>query len=56
LDGTLIRTPFAGKRIKAFRRRDGRFPLEDLQGFLQHQPDIEEPFHGEEESEEDEEI
>ena len=34
LDGTSIRVPVAGKRIKVFRRRDERFHNEDLDDFL----------------------
>jgi hypothetical protein len=34
LDGTPCRIPVAGKRIKAFRRRDGRFNEEDLNVIL----------------------
>ena len=33
LDGTHFKVPVAGKRIKAFRRRDGRFRLEDISNF-----------------------
>ena len=28
LDGTQLRIPVAGKRIKAFKRRDGRYSIE----------------------------
>jgi hypothetical protein len=34
LDGTPLRVPVAGKRIKAFKRRDGRFNDEDLESFM----------------------
>jgi hypothetical protein len=30
LDGTLLRIPIAGKRVKVFKRRDGRFYNEEL--------------------------
>lgn len=33
LDGTLLRLPIAGKRIKAFKRRDGRFHSDDIATF-----------------------
>ncbi len=33
LDGTPLRTSVAGKRVKAFRRRDGRFYTEDMDDF-----------------------
>ena len=33
LDGTLLRLPIAGKRIKAFKRRDGRFHSDDIAAF-----------------------
>ena len=33
LDGAVMRSPVAGKRVKAFRRRDGRFNSEDIEGF-----------------------
>lgn len=56
LDGTLIRTPFAGKRIKAFKKRNERFPVEDLDEFLQQQPDDEETYGGEERNDEQEDV
>lgn len=39
LDGTVIRNPVAGKRVKAFRRRDGQFNSEDIEGFQPEQMD-----------------
>ena len=33
LDGTTLRIPIAGKRMKAFKRRDGRFCFENNEGF-----------------------
>ena len=33
LDGIVLKIPIAGKRIKAFRRRDGRFHLDDIAAF-----------------------
>jgi hypothetical protein len=54
LDGTLLRTPFAGKRIKAFRKRDDRSSIEDLHEFLQQQAEDEQTYGTEEESEEHE--
>jgi hypothetical protein len=30
LDGTLLRIPVAGKRVKVFKRRDGRFCSKEL--------------------------
>ena len=33
LDGTVLKIPIAGKRIKAFRRRDGRFHSDDIAAF-----------------------
>ena len=34
LDGTMFKIPIAGKRIKVFRRRDGRFHSVDFESFL----------------------
>ena len=34
LDGTMFKIPIAGKRIKVFRRRDGRFHSNDFESFL----------------------
>ena len=33
LDGTVLKIPIAGKRIKAFKRRDGRFYSDDIAAF-----------------------
>jgi hypothetical protein len=33
LDGTMLKIPVAGKRIKPFRRRDGRFYADDIANF-----------------------
>ena len=33
LDGTVLKIPIAGKQIKAFRRRDGRFHFDDIATF-----------------------
>jgi hypothetical protein len=33
LDGTMFKIPVAGKRIKTFRRRDGRFYADDIADF-----------------------
>jgi hypothetical protein len=33
LDGTMLKIPVAGKRIKTFRRRDGRFYADDIADF-----------------------
>ena len=34
LDGTMFKIPIASKRIKVFRRRDGRFHSDDFESFL----------------------
>jgi hypothetical protein len=34
LDGTLLRIPIAGKKVKVFKRRDGRFDHEELAELL----------------------
>ena len=34
LDGTMFKIPIAGKRIKVFRRRGGRFHSDDFKSFL----------------------
>jgi hypothetical protein len=34
LDGTFLRIPIAGKRVKVFKRRDGRFYNEELAELL----------------------
>ena len=34
LDGTMFKIPIAGKRIKVFQRRDGRFHSVDFESFL----------------------
>ena len=39
LDGTVIRNLVAGKRVKAFKRRDGRFNSEDIEGFQSEEMD-----------------
>ena len=39
LDGTFIRIPVAGKRIKVFRRRDGQTYNEDIEASLLQQQD-----------------
>jgi hypothetical protein len=33
LDGTMLKVPVAGKRIKTLRRRDGRFYADDIADF-----------------------
>jgi hypothetical protein len=33
LDGTMLKIPVVGKRIKTFRRRDGRFYSDDIADF-----------------------
>lgn len=47
LDRAIIRIPIAEKRVKAFKRRDGRFQIEDLEEFLPQYLDQE---HEEEDS------
>ena len=61
LDGTLLRIPVAGKRIKAFKKRDGMYLLgdtttEDLNLSPQEDDDgvIEEETEEEEDEEEEE--
>jgi hypothetical protein len=56
LDGTLLRTPIAGKRIKAFKRRDGSFLTEDVEELLYQQPLNEDTLDEEREEEDQEEI
>ena len=34
LNGTIFKIPIAGKRIKVFQRRDGRFHSNDFESFL----------------------
>ena len=54
LDGTQLRVPVAGKRIKAFKRRDGRFSFEDLTTFETIDSHQEEGAHSNTEGGEDE--
>ncbi len=49
LDGTHFKTPVAGKRVKAFKRRDGRFHVEDIDEFLPPQLHTEDTEDAEEE-------
>jgi hypothetical protein len=39
LDGTLLKNPIAGKRIKTFKRRDGRFYSDDIADFETREDD-----------------
>jgi hypothetical protein len=39
LDGTILQIPVAGKRIKKFRRRDGRFYSDDIADFETREED-----------------
>jgi hypothetical protein len=39
LDGTMLKIPVAGKRIKTFRRRDGRFYSDDIADFAAREDD-----------------
>ena len=39
LDGTMLKIPIAGKRIKAFKRRDGRFHPDDIAEFQNSEGD-----------------
>lgn len=48
LDGTPLRVPVAGKRIKAFRRRGGSYHTEDLEAFL---PSLQEQEEDEDQAE-----
>jgi Integrase zinc binding domain/RNase H-like domain found in reverse transcriptase/Reverse transcriptase (RNA-dependent DNA polymerase) len=54
LDGTQLKVPVAGKRIKAFRRRDGRFSIEDIACFDTTNSDQEEDVDSDTEEDEDE--
>ena len=43
LDGTMLKIPIAGKRIKTFKRRDGRFYSDDIAAFgMQEDDEVEE--------------
>jgi hypothetical protein len=39
LDGTMLKIPVAGKRIKTFKRRDGRFYSDDIADFAAREND-----------------
>jgi hypothetical protein len=39
LDGTMLKIPVAGKRIKTIRRRDGRFYSDDIVDFTAREDD-----------------
>jgi hypothetical protein len=39
LNGTMLKIHVAGKRIKTFKRRDGRFYLDDTVDFETHEDD-----------------
>lgn len=54
LDGTHLKVPVAGKRIKAYRRRNGRFHLEDFEGLSSYDSSQEEDVDSEAEQDEDE--
>jgi hypothetical protein len=54
LDGTLFKIPIAGKRIKVFRRRDGRLLSTDFESFLSPQTMAEDVEDEEEVQSEDE--
>ena len=56
LDGTRLKIPVAGKRIKAFRRRDSKFCPNDLTDFENQDFDQEEEMEESEKDEEDENI